>query len=199
MEIILATRNRSKVDQIKGLFGGSQFSIKTLAEAGIEGDAVEDGVTLNANALKKAWYAFDKSGRRFWTMADDTGLFIDALKGEPGIKAARWAGETATTEEVMNYCLDRLKGTKNRSATFETVVAIVAPNGMEHFFSGQVRGRLLEAPRVKFQPGMPYSGLFVPDGSNNLTWAEMSVEEENEISHRGKAFRQAKYFLEKQL
>ena len=86
-------------------------------------------------------------------MADDTGLFIDALNGEPGIKAARWAGETATTEEIMNYCLRRLKGVKDRSATFETSVAVVSPNGNEYFFSGKVRGQLLEAPRVKFQPG----------------------------------------------
>lgn len=198
MEIILATRNVSKAEQIKNLFEGSRFIIKTLTEVGIRGDAIEDGTTLKDNALKKARFAYEHSNCKHWTMADDTGLFIDALNGEPGIKAARWAGETNTTEEIMNYCLRCLKGIKNRSATFETVVAIVAPSGNEYFFSGKVLGQLLEAPRVEFQPGMPYSGLFVPEGKN-LVWAEMTIEDENKISHRGKAFRKAKLFLEKQL
>ena len=77
-------------------------------------------------------------------------------------------------------------------------MAIITPDGSEHFFSGKVHGHLLEAPRVKFQPGMPYSGLFVPNGGN-LSWAEMTVENENKISHRGKAFGKAKSFLEEQL
>lgn len=197
MEIILATRNPSKAEQIKNIFSGSSFIIKTLIEAKIEGDAVEDGITLNENALKKARYAFNASGYKSWTMADDTGLFIDTLNGEPGIKAARWAGENATTEEIMNHCLKRLEGKNDRSATFETVVAVVTPMGDEYFFSGKVHGQLLEFPRVKFQPGMSYSGLFVPEG-DNLTWAEMTVENENKISHRGKAFRKVRLFLEKQ-
>ena len=197
MEIILATRNPSKAEQIKNIFLDSPFVIKTLNEAKIEGDVVEDGATLNENALKKARYAFNASGCMKWTMADDTGLFIDALNGEPGIKAARWAGENATTEDIMNHCLKCLKVKSDRSATFETVVAIVTPTGNEYFFSGKVHGQLLEYPRVKFQPGMPYSGLFMPEG-DNLTWAEMTVEDENKISHRGKAFRKARLFLEKQ-
>ena len=198
MEIILATRNPSKADQIKGFFVDSPFTIKTLAEANIIGDIVQDGETLQENSLKKAKYALHNSNRRCITVADDTGLFIEALNGEPGIKAARWAGESATTEEIMNYCLERLRGIKDRSATFETVVAIVMPNGQKYFFSGKVRGQLLETPRTKFQPGMPYSSLFVPEGSN-LCWAEMTIEEENKISHRGKAFQQARLFLENQL
>lgn len=195
MKIILATRNQSKADQIKNLFAGYIFDIKTLAEIGIEGEAIENGKTLKDNALKKARFAFEHSGRQNWIMADDTGLFIDALNGDPGVKSARWAGETATTEQIMNYCLKRLKGTKDRSATFETVVAIVTPSGNEHFFSGKVVGQLLEAPRVKFQPDMPYSGLFVPEGTNQCL-AEMTIEDENKISHRGKAFNQARSFLE---
>jgi XTP/dITP diphosphohydrolase len=129
-------------------------------------------------------------------MADDTGLFIDALNGAPGIKAARWAGEAATTEEITRHTLKALENASNRSATFETVVAMVSPDGKHNFFSGKVRGIILEAPRVPAQPKMPYSPIFVPDGEN-LVWAEMSVEYENSISHRGKAFRQAREFLEK--
>lgn len=198
MEIILATRNPSKIDQIKNIFAGSRIIVKSLVETGIVGEAIEDGLTLKDNALLKARFAYESSGRKFWTMADDTGIFIDVLNGEPGVKAARWAGNNATTEEIMNYCLKRLEGDRDRSATFETVVAVVSPNSNEYFFSGKVRGKLLKAPRAKFQPGMPYSGLFAPEGYNQV-WAEMTIEDENKISHRGKAFREAKMFLEKQI
>jgi XTP/dITP diphosphohydrolase len=193
MNIILSTRNPSKAEQIKAIFAGSPISILTLSDAGIEGEAVEDGTTLQENALKKAVFAH-QSGK-VWAMADDTGLFIDHLDGVPGVRAARWAGETATTEEITWHTLKQLKGAADRSATFETVVAIVSPEGKQHFFSGKVRGQILEAPRTPPQPKMPYSPIFVPEGTD-LVWAEMSVDFENSISHRGKAFRQAREFLE---
>jgi XTP/dITP diphosphohydrolase len=196
MKIILSTRNPSKAEQIQAIFKNTNISIITLADANIEGEAVEDGDTLQTNALKKALFAREHSKDKIWTMADDTGLFIDALAGEPGIKAARWAGETATTDEITRYTLKRLEGISNRSATFETAVAIVSPTGEKHLFSGKVRGYILENPRVKPQPKMPYSPIFMPEGEK-LVWAEMSVEHENSISHRGKAFRQARAFLEK--
>lgn len=198
MKIILSTRNPSKAEQIQALFNGTPWSIVTLSDIGIEGETVEDGNTLQENALKKALFAHEQSKEKIWTMADDTGLFIDALGGKPGIKAARWAGDTATTDEITQHTLKHLEGVTNRSATFETAVAIVSPTGERHFFSGKVRGHILEAPRIKPQPKMPYSPIFVPEGQN-LVWAEMTVDQENQISHRGKAFRQARTFLEKQI
>ncbi len=195
MKIILSTRNPSKAEQIKAMFVGSPFQILTLTEAGIEGEAVEDGNTLHENALKKARFAYELSDRDGWTMADDTGLFINHLNGAPGIKAARWAGDSATTDEITRYTLKQLEGASDRTAKFETVVAMVSPEGKEHYFSGQVNGSILEAPRTPPQPKMPYSPIFVPDGTDKV-WAEMIVEEENLISHRGKAFRQARAFLE---
>jgi len=197
-KLILSTRNPSKAEQIKAIFEGLPVSVLTLDEAGIHGEAVEDGLTLHDNALKKARYAFECADQDLWTMADDTGLFIDHLGGEPGIKAARWAGDTATTEEILAFTLQKMKGARNRSATFETVVAVIDHMGNEHFFSGKVRGKLLEAPRVKPQPKMPYSAIFIPEGSD-LVWAEMTTEQENEISHRGIAFRQVREFLKKHL
>lgn len=194
MKIILSTRNPSKAEQIKAIFAGSPISILTLSDAGIEGEAVEDGTTLQENALKKALFVHQSS--KTWGMADDTGLFIDALDGIPGVRAARWAGETATTEEITRHTLKQLEGASDRSATFETVVAIVTPEGKQHFFSGKVRGKILEAPRTPPQPKMPYSPIFIPDGTD-LVWAEMTVDFENSISHRGKAFQQAREFLEK--
>ena len=129
-------------------------------------------------------------------MADDTGIFIYALNGEPGIKSARWLGKGMPVEKTMNYCLKRLEGISNRLAYFETAVALISPKGEEYFFEGKVNGKIIEYPRVQPQPNMPYSPIFQPDGSNK-TWAEMTIEEENKISHRGKAFLQVRQFLEK--
>src|SRR4051812_32718199 len=127
-------------------------------------------------------------------MGDDTGLFIDSLNGKPGIYSARWAGEQASTDEITQYTLRKLEGVKDRSATFRTVVALISPNGVQKIFTGEVRGKILETPRVKPQPKMPYSPIFVPDGSEKV-WAGMTTEEENAISHRGKAFRLVREYL----
>jgi XTP/dITP diphosphohydrolase len=195
MNIVLSTRNPSKADQIKAIFAGSPISLVTLNEVGIQGEAAEDGSTLQENALKKALFAHQGGS---WAMADDTGIFINALQGAPGVQSARWAGQTATTEEITQYTLRSLEGKTDRSAAFETVVALISPAGERYFFSGRVEGKILETLRTKPQPKMPYSPIFVPDGTDKV-WAEMSVEEENRISHRGKAFRQAREFLERLL
>lgn len=164
-----------------------------MDEAGVEGEAIEDGLTLEENATKKALYASQKAGG-VWAMADDTGIFITALDGRPGIHAARWAGDVST-EEIMRYCLNALDGASDRSAVFRTVVVIVSPEGNTHTFVGEVAGTLLESPRREPQPKMPYSPIFVPDGEQ-LSWAEMTTEQENAISHRGIAFRKVRAFLD---
>lgn len=194
MEIILSTRNRSKIDQIKGMLAGLDITVLSLSEASIEGDAIEDGQTLEENASKKASFANQQTGK--WAIADDTGFFIDALDGKPGIHAARWAGDGLTAEDIMRFTLDKLKDvpSENRTATFTTVAVVVSPEGEKKVFSGSVRGIILTEPRTACQPNMPYSALFVPDGQEKV-WAEMSVEEENAISHRGKAFKQVRNFF----
>jgi XTP/dITP diphosphohydrolase len=194
MEIILSTRNKSKATQIRAIFKGLPLTIETLDEAGIIGDVVEDGVTLGENALKKALFASERSKK--WAIADDTGFFIDALDGQPGIHAARWAGETASTEDILRYTLEKLKDVSPplRTATFRTVAAVCAPDGNSFTFVGEVSGSILLKPRVACQPKMPYSAIFVPDGQLKV-WAEMSVDEENAISHRGKAFVQVRDFF----
>ncbi len=198
MNVILATRNPSKAKQINGLFEGSPVLLQSLDDVGVVGDAVEDGTTLNENAMKKVLFAYKALGGNAWVMADDTGFFISALHGAPGIYAARWAGETATTKEITDHTLHALIGASDRSAKFETVVAIMSPDGQEYFFSGAVEGHILEAERVPPQPKMPYSGIFMPNASD-LVWAQMSVEFENTISHRGIAFGKAREFLEAQM
>ncbi len=196
MNIILSTRNPSKMAQIKALFADTSFNILTLTEAGIEGEGVEDGETLEWNALKKAQFAH-KPGS--WSMADDTGLFITALNGAPGVHAATWVttlmGRAATTAEITQHTLQQLQGKTDRSAIFRTTVAVIDPTGAHQFFSGEVHGDFLEAQRVPAQPRMPYSGIFVLRGTGKV-WAEMSVAEENAVSHRGIAFRKVIAFLE---
>lgn len=193
MNIILATRNPSKALQIQELFADSNITVQAMADAGIEGETTEDGTTLEENAFKKASFAHEHANGA-WTMADDTGIFISALGGEPGIRSARWAGDVPT-EEITQYALDRLKDATDRSAVFRTVVVLISPEGERHAFTGEIAGTILEIPRVPPQPKMPYSPLFVPDGEER-TWAEMTTEYENNISHRGIAFRRARAFLE---
>ena len=197
MKIVLSTRNPSKAEQIKAVFGGSLISILTLDEAKIVGQGTEDGTTLAENALKKAMFVHE-ANPNVWAMADDTGIFIDALDDKPGVQTADWNGGNKETSQMTSWILEQLKDVKDRSATFKTVVAIVSPEGEQHFFSGEVRGVILESPRPKTQPKMPYAPIFMPNGTDKV-WAEMTVEEENKISHRGKAFKQARAFLETQL
>jgi len=194
MDLILSTRNQSKAEQIKAVLGTLPLRILTLEDVGVTAEVVEDGSTLEENALKKAHFACRLTSR--WAVADDTGLFIDVLNGRPGIHAARWAGRDKTTEEIMRYTLKVLKDAlpHQRTATFRTVAVAVSPQGQEHIFVGEAKGVLLAGPRCVPQPKMPYSAIFVPDGQPKV-WAEMSVEEENAISHRGKAFRQLREFL----
>lgn len=195
MDIILATRNPSKAEQIRAIFAGSPINVLSLDGAGITGEAVEDGATLEENAEKKAGYARENTSGAMWTMADDTGLFINALGGEPGVYAARWAGEGAATADITRHTLNRLEGMDDRTAAFRTTVVLISPEGEKHVFRGEVTGTILREQRVPPQPKMPYSGIFVPDGQL-MCWAEMPVEVENAISHRGKAFRQVRAFLE---
>tara|TARA_B100000508_G_scaffold104314_2_gene82650 strand:- start:1007 stop:1603 length:597 start_codon:yes stop_codon:yes gene_type:complete len=198
MEIILATRNVSKAAQIKDVFAGTPINVLTLDEVGIEGEAVEDGSTLEENAFKKIGHAAAQRPGS-WIIADDTGIFIDALDGQPGIRAARWAGDVST-EEIMNFTLGKLDGIpfEKRTATFRTLAAVIDPDGNRYTFVGELPGNILEAPAKECQPHMPYSAIFMPDG-HDKTWAEMSITEENAISHRGKAFGAAREFLVTQI
>ncbi len=198
-EIILATGNPSKAAQISAIFAGSNIRILTQAEAGVRGSAAEDGETLSENALKKVNFviASQPYGKAI-AMADDTGLFIKHLGGAPGAYAACWAGQNAKTGDITKLTLEVMKNATDRSAIFRTVVAIRIGSDDEKYFWGEVEGTILDAPRCAPQPKMPYSGIFLPDGSDKV-WAEMTTEEENAISHRGIAFREALEYLQKLL
>ena len=199
MEVILSTRNQNKIDQIKEILADlDNITVLSLDEAGIQGEAVEDGTTLEENALKKAFFASEQSGK--WAIADDTGFFIDALNGEPGVRAARWAGEGLKAEDIMNFTLQKLENIlpEDRTATFKTVAVVVSPDGQHWPFEGSMQGSILTEPRTACQPNMPYSAIFVPDRQEKVC-AEMSVEEENAISNLGKAFLQVRDFFTQNL
>lgn len=196
MRIILSTRNQTKAEQIKVLLRSLSTPVVTLEEAGIEGEAVEDGSTLEENATKKALFAWEN--RREWVIAEDTGLFIDALDGKPGVYPARWAGEHKTWDEIRDFTLEQLSGVPDhlRTAVFRTSVAVVSPIGGIEIFTGETKGVILSHARCATQPHMPYSAIYLPDGSDKV-WAEMTIQETNDISHRGKAMREAAVFLRK--
>jgi XTP/dITP diphosphohydrolase len=192
MEIILSTRNASKAKQIGAIFAGTPITVLSLDEAGIEGQGVEDGDTLEHNGLQKAMYAWEKSGGK-WCMSDDSGLFIPALGGKPGVHAATWAGDVST-EEIMNFTLQKLEGVEDRRAVFKIVATLISPTGERKTFEGETPGTLLKNPRVPPTPGFPYSPIFVPDGQPK-SFAEMTTEEANAVSHRGIAFRKMRDYL----
>jgi len=194
-DIVLSTHNPSKAEQVRALFAGSIWKVLTLEDVNVLGEAKEGGATLEDNAALKARHAHERAPVGVWTMADDTGIFIRALGGEPGVRSARWTGDTATTEDITHYTLERMRGITDRRATFRTVVVLISPDGAEHFFAGEVQGTIATEPLAAAQPKMPYSPIFIPEGFGKC-WAQMSVDEENAISHRGKAFRNARAYLE---
>lgn len=195
VDVILANRNPSKIEQIRPFFTGLPIRLLTLEEAGIVGEAVEDTATLEQNALKKAQFA--ASQREEWIVAEDSGIFIDALDGRPGAYSARWAGKYASAEETIKFTLKQMREVlpERRTATFKTVAVVLSSYRSPYVLVGEARGVVLPAPRVPCKPKMPYGGLFVPDGQTK-TLAEMSVEEENAVSHRGKAFRLVRALFE---
>lgn len=195
MDIILSTRNAGKTAQIQAMFADTGIILRTLADAGIAGEAIEDGKTFRDNAFKKALYAHEQARVPSWTMADDTGICITALGGAPGVNTRYWAGPDASDEELQAYALRRMRGIKERSACFQTVVAVLDPERRPYTFYGSLFGTLLDEPRPIIEKGLPFSPIFVPQGLS-LALGDMPIEEQNLISHRGKAFRNARLFFE---
>ncbi len=194
MKLVIATHNSDKFKEIQQLLEGVPYEIISADEVGVTEDIAEDGATLEENAFKKARYTAQKVGE--WSVADDTGLFIDALSGRPGIYASRWAGQGARGAHLLNYTLSQLYGIpfEKRTARFETVSALVSPQGTKYFFRGITRGKLCESPRGSHPEKLPYDALFVPEGET-LTYAEMPIEKKNLISHRARTFIELRKFL----
>lgn len=189
MKIVFATNNAHKLDEVRQVVG-EKFEIVSLRECGIVEDIPENEPTLEGNALAKARFIYDRTG--FNCFADDTGLEVDALGGEPGVRSARYATEGHDDEANKRLLLERLQGVENRAAQFRTAVALIL-GSKEYLFEGIVRGEI--ALEQYGEGGFGYDPLFFPEGGD-LTFAQMSSEEKNAISHRGRAVRKLAEFLQ---
>ncbi len=192
-EVVLATRNRHKGQELAALLGNLGIRIRTLAEFPDAPEVIEDGDTCEANAIKKAKEIAQATGLP--AVADDTGLEVEALGGRPGVYAARYAGEQATYEDNCGKLLEELRGVprERRTARFMTVAAVAWPSGRIQVATGTLRGVITERPTGG--EGFGYDPVFfVPEVGKTL--AELSAEEKNRISHRAKAFAQVRQLLQ---
>ena len=189
MKIVFATNNAHKLSEVAQVVG-EKFELVTLRECGITEDIPENEPTLEGNALAKARYVYSRTGLNCF--ADDTGLEVDALGGEPGVRSARYATDGHDDEANKRLLLERMQGVENRAAQFRTAVALIM-DGEEYLFEGIVRGDI--ATEEHGEGGFGYDPLFFPEGGAK-TFAEMSAEAKNEISHRGRAVRKLAEFLQ---
>lgn len=180
MKIVFATNNAHKLSEVKAVLGDG-FELVTLREVGITEDIPETGATLEENASQKARYVYDRTGLDCF--ADDTGLEVEALDGRPGVRSARYAGEGHDFKANNRKLIAELEGKENRSARFRTVISLIR-GGVEQQVEGIVRGVI--ATEESGTEGFGYDPLFIPEGSD-VTFAEMSAEAKNAISHRGRA------------
>lgn len=180
MKLIIASNNKHKIYEIKKMLGSKFSEILSLSEAGISHETVEDGLTFMENAFKKAREIAQISGCA--SLADDSGICVDALNGAPGIYSARFSG--GTDEDNNKLLLDKLFGNSNRKAHYTCAMALVYPSGEEISAEGYMYGEITDDPRG--ERGFGYDPLFIPVGESR-TVAEMTDEEKNSISHRAKA------------
>ncbi len=192
-QLLVATRNRGKMKEIGAYLGGCVEELLCLADMPDLPDTVEDGDTFAENSLKKAREASVATGLP--VIADDSGLTVDILGGQPGVISARYAGEQGNDAANNSKLLRELAGIppEKRSAAFVCVLAFVHPNGCEKLFEGRIEGRILEAPRG--DGGFGYDPLLLIE-DHDATMAELSVEEKNRISHRGQALCSFRAFLQ---
>jgi len=188
MKIVFATNNLNKLSEIQSLVPNG-IEILSLRDINCNEELPETRLTLEGNALQKAEFVFDNYG--YNCFADDTGLEIDALNGEPGVYSARYAGENCLAEDNVRKVLDKLKGEKVRCAKFRTVIALII-NGKETLFEGECNGSITQTKDG--EEGFGYDPIFLPDDSE-LTFAQMSKKEKGKISHRGIAVKKLLDFL----
>lgn len=188
MKIVFATNNKHKLEEIKDILG-KDFEIVSLVEIGCHEDIPETGLTLEENARQKSTYIVEHYSHDCF--ADDTGLEVDALNGEPGVHSARYAeGTDHDSEANMRKLLSKMSNVKDRTARFRTVISLII-NGVEHQFEGRVEGRIATEKHGK--EGFGYDPIFIPEGYDK-SFAELGEEVKNQISHRARAVKKlAKY------
>lgn len=184
MELLFATRNAHKVEEVRVLLQNTGVTVRSLADVGLDVDPPETGATFEDNALEKARFVHERTGLP--CVADDSGLEVDALDGAPGIHSRRFSPD-ATDEANNRLLLERLQGVTDRRARFRCVLALVG-SGFERTAEGRCEGRIAEAPRGEH--GFGYDPIFLPDEAPGRTMAELTMAEKNAISHRSRAFSQ---------
>jgi XTP/dITP diphosphohydrolase len=188
MKLVFATNNEHKVKEISHILDNN-ITLLSLQEINILEDIPEDEPLIEGNALFKARYVYNATGLNVF--ADDTGLEIEALDGQPGVHSARFAGENKDSSSNIAKVLTMLKGIENRKARFRTVIALIFEK-KEYLFEGVISGTIIEEKRG--DGGFGYDPVFIPDGKK-LTFAQMTLSEKNLISHRALAFEKLKEFL----
>ncbi|NGM64712.1 non-canonical purine NTP diphosphatase [Sphingobacterium sp. SGR-19] len=187
MELVFATNNAHKLEEVQAIVG-NRFTIKSLADIGCSDDIPETGVTFEENAKQKTDYLFHKYGLDCF--GDDSGLEIDALNGEPGVYSARYSG-SRDMERNIDLVLSRLGDNPGRTACFRTVISLFL-NKQQYFFEGVIEGHIIHERRGA--GGFGYDPIFIPAGYDK-TFAEMTPEEKNKISHRAIAVGKLAAFL----
>jgi XTP/dITP diphosphohydrolase len=187
-KLLLATGNQGKLRELKSLFQGLSYELVTPSEVDISTDVDETGGSLEENATLKATAAAAKSG--LLTLADDSGLEVIALGGGPGVLSARYAGENASDSERIDHLLSQLKDIpwESRQASFRCVLAVATPEGQVRLFPGACHGAITFNPRG--DKGFGYDPVFYL-AQANVTMAELSLEDKNRVSHRGRAAKKA--------
>lgn len=186
--LIFATNNNNKVAEVRSILEG-KFKIVSLAEAGINIDIPEPFDTIEENASEKARVIYNLTNENCFS--EDTGLEVEVLNGEPGVKSARYAGEERDFENNIDKLLSNLKNKENRSAQFKTVICIIL-NGEQNIFDGICKGTIIAERRG--HSGFGYDPVFIPEGADK-TFAEMTMDEKNIFSHRKKAIEKLTGFL----
>ena len=189
MKRVFATNNKHKLEEIKDILG-KDFEIVSLGEIGCHEDIPETGLTLEENARQKSTYIVEHYNHDCF--ADDTGLEVDALNGEPGVHSARYAeGTDHDSEANMRKLLSKMANVKDRTARFRTVISLII-NGVEHQFEGRVEGRI--ATEKHGTEGFGYDPIFIPEGYDK-SFAELGEEVKNQISHRARAVKKLAEYL----
>lgn len=191
-ELVFATNNLNKLKEVQDLISNKDIKLLSLVDIGCVEDIPETADTIAGNAFLKANYIYQKY--ELSCFADDTGLEAEVLKGEPGVKSARYAGEEKNNEENIKLLLLNLENKQNRRAQFKTVISLIM-EGVNYEFTGIIKGTITE--RKIGEKGFGYDAVFMPEGSDR-TFAQMSLEEKNRISHRAIAVDKLLEFLNKQ-
>jgi XTP/dITP diphosphohydrolase len=192
-KLLLATANPSKVREISAALVSLNLEIQTSADFEEFEMPAENGETFEENAEIKAKFWLEKTGLP--SLADDSGILVEALPGELEVRTVRFGkGENATDADWLDYFLAKMEGVENRRAKFISVLALARPSEPTKFFRGEVEGEILEKTAAPILPRIPLSSVFLADGATKV-FAAMSTEEKSKFSHRGKAIEKVKQFL----